>query len=83
MNKDLYRFSEAVFDLAFNWGHAAALQTKTVAEDSQEMARLVIEWAEEFETKNEGREWNGEYTEEIDQFFEEKYREWEAGSQRV
>lgn len=83
MNKDLYGFGEAVFDLALNWGHAYALQTKAVPEDSREMARLVIEWAEEFETRNEDREWNGEYMEEIDQFFELKYREWKEGSHRV
>ena len=35
---------------------------------------ILHDWAMEFEQKNKGREWDGEFLEEVDAFFEEKVK---------
>ncbi len=71
MNNPNFFLCEAVADLAVNFAVA-----EFHPDDSRELARLCIEWAEEFEKKNAGREWDGEYIEEIDAFFDVKYAAW-------
>ncbi len=66
-----YSLCEAVADIAINF----AVQS-IHPDDSRELIRLVIEWAEIFEARNKGREWDGEYIQEIDSFFFEQYNEW-------
>jgi len=69
-NWRVYNLCETVADLAMNF------QTKEwKPEDSRRVIALIIEWAQEFTLKNEGRVWDGEYMEEIDAFFEVKYKE--------
>jgi hypothetical protein len=72
MDKPTYSLCEVVADLM--WNLATDLESGKVAPipDSREVVRRVIEWAEEFEAKNAGREWDGEYVEEIDAFYAEK-----------
>ena len=67
-----YGLCETVSDLT------SLLMTKpNLPNDSRESVRLVIEWAEAFETRNAGETWaDREYLEEIEVFFEEKYRAW-------
>jgi hypothetical protein len=72
MDKPTYAICEVVADLM--WNLAIDLDRKKVGyiEDSREVIRLCIEWAEEFETRHAGREWDGEYMEEIETFYQEK-----------
>ena len=74
-----YALCETVADLM-----AFFVEEPTLPDDSRETVRLTIEWAEEFESRNAGEEWTDrEYLEEIQHFFEEKYRGWlEAASPR-
>jgi hypothetical protein len=67
-----YELCEAVADLT-----TLFMSRSNLPNDSRETVRLVIEWAEEFETRNAGEPWiDREYLEVIEQFFEEKYRAW-------
>ncbi len=72
--KERHDFGEAVADIARNFAHA-----QLIPEDSREFASKCVEWAEIFQKKNAGREWDGEYIEEIDAFFDEQYKAWENG----
>jgi hypothetical protein len=79
MNNISYALCETVADLM-----AFFVEEQTLPDDSRETVRLTIEWAEEFETRHAGEQWiDREYLEEIQHFFEEKYRGWqEAASPR-
>jgi hypothetical protein len=65
--------AETVSDLTLQFAEAEFLP-----QDSRELPRLVIEWAEIFEARNAGREWDGEYLEEIETFFRAQYAAWAA-----
>jgi len=39
-----------------------------------ERLNVIISWAKDFEQKNEGRGWDGEYMDEIDTFLNEKLK---------
>lgn len=66
-----YSLCETVADIAIRFAHAP-----WVPEDSRELTRLIIEWAEIFEAHNKDREWNGEYLEAIDAFFDDQFYDW-------
>jgi hypothetical protein len=70
----VYSLSEAVADLT--WNLTSDMEAGKVGHipDSREVIRLCIEWANEFEAKNAGREWDGEYMEAIDAFYTEKIK---------
>lgn len=44
-------------------------------QDSREITSLVIKWAKEFEKKNENREWDGEWLDEVIDFAERKIKD--------
>lgn len=72
MNNISYALCETVADLT-----AFFVEQPNLPNDSRETIRLTIEWAEEFEARNAGEAWaNREYLEDIQAFFEEKYRVW-------
>jgi len=72
MNNISYALCETVADLM-----AFFVEQPNLPNDSRETIRLTIEWAEEFEAHNAGEAWaNREYLEDIQAFFEEKYRAW-------
>lgn len=66
----VHSLCEAVADIAYNAG-CDGLQIP----DSRAMMQSFISWAAEFEEKNKGREWDGEYIEEIDAFYAAKAAE--------
>ena len=67
-----YGLCETVSDLA-----SLFMSKPSFPNDSRESVRLVIEWAEEFENRNAGEAWaDREYLEEIEMFFDQKYRAW-------
>lgn len=70
---EVYWLAEAVADLAASFAHA-----ERHPNDSRELPRLVIEWARLFEDRHAGFKWDGEYIEEIDDFFVEQYAAWVA-----
>lgn len=75
ISKETYSLCEVVADLM--WNLVSDVETDRIPPldpDSRETVRLVIVWAHEFEQKNKGREWNGEYMEEIDKFYSEKIK---------
>ena len=67
-----YSLCEAVADLV--WNYVADIKDGKISgpADSRELVHSCIEWAAEFEAKNKGREWDGEYMEEIDEFYLQK-----------
>lgn len=67
--KATYSLCEVVADLAMNMQDAIDREVWAPPPDSRERVRLCIEWAVEFEAKHAGRVWDGEYLEEIDEFF--------------
>jgi hypothetical protein len=73
MDNKTYALCEAVADLS-----AMFALSPTLPGDSREMCRLCIQWADAFQQKNDGREWDGEYYDELEVFFEEAYAEWLA-----
>lgn len=75
MGKETYALCEAVADLAL-----AFSEKEKRPDDSREMIRLAIEWAEIFEARTRDREWEGDYLEAIDAFFADQYAAWLAGS---
>ena len=72
MDRPTYSLCEVVADLS--WFLHRDLEAERVGhiEDSREVVRLVLEWAEEVETIHADREWDGEYFEAIDDFYAEK-----------
>ena len=68
----VYSLCEAVADLSMNM---ALVDENSRPEDSRSVIAAVIQWATLFEQKNEGRLWDGEYIEKIDQFFVDKFTE--------
>lgn len=58
---------ETVADLAYLAGAAGYYSG-----DSRRDTDNIIGWAKEFEALNKGREWDGEYMEEIESFFKTK-----------
>jgi len=76
MKKSTYALCEAVADLALLF---SAKEKRP--EDSREMVRLAIEWAEIFEVRTADNEWEGEYLEAIDSFFEEQYAAYVASGE--
>jgi len=73
MNKPTYSLCEVVADLSwFLHRDLMAGGVGHIDDDSREVIRLIIEWAEEFETIHADREWDGEYFEAIDDFYAEK-----------
>lgn len=70
-----YHLCEAVADLACNFAHA-----EFTPDDSRELPRLCIEWAQDFEAEHAGREWDGEYIEAIDAYFAKRYDAWCASA---
>lgn len=71
-----YEINEAVSDLTAMFHNPTF--APFVPNNSRELVRLVIEWATLFESRNRDREWNGEYLEEIERFFIEQYKAWQA-----
>ncbi len=61
---------EAVADIAYFAG-----MDRLRIPDSRTMMAIFIGWAEEFEVLNRGREWDGEYIEEIEAFYDKKKKE--------
>ena len=68
----VYYLCEAVADIAMNM---QAKEWEWKPEDSRRVISIIISWATEFENMNHGRIWDGEYMDEIDAFFEKKYKE--------
>lgn len=65
---------EDIFQLASMYGHWSASndpETVFTGGSGQAMGD-VIQWAKEFNKKNAGREWDGEWYDEIEEFFNEK-----------
>jgi uncharacterized Fe-S cluster-containing radical SAM superfamily enzyme len=75
---EIHSLCEAVADLSANFIVAPVLPG-----NSRDMTELCIMWAREFEQQNAGREWDGEYIEEIDAFFEKKYAEWREAARET
>jgi hypothetical protein len=75
MDEETYSLCETVADLALWAGHDLAKGLWKRPPDSRELVRLLIEWSEEFERDNAGREWDGEYLEAIDSFYRQKIKE--------
>lgn len=75
--ESVYSLCEVVADLALNFASA-----EVKPENSRELARLIIEWAEVFEARHKDRDWEGEYLEEIDAFFYEQYEAWKTSEAR-
>lgn len=69
-----YSLCEAVADLAMMF--ATPRYAPHLPDDSRETIRLVIEWAHDFEALNKDREWDGEYMEEIEAYFHQRYDQW-------
>lgn len=77
----IVQFSETLHDIA---GRAEYQLEEGSARDAKELEaaqreggsfavkELVRNWATEFEKRNEGRDWDGEYVDEIDEFIGEK-----------
>ena len=72
---EVYSLCEAVADLS-----ASFITAPVLPNDSREMNRLCIMWAQEFEEKNQDVSWGvdegADYIEAIDAFFDEKYKAW-------
>lgn len=67
-----YALCETVADLM-----SLFVEEPNLPNDSRETIRLTIEWAEEFEVRHANEAWiDREYLEEIETFFQEKYRGW-------
>lgn len=64
-----YSLCEAVADLVMDMEDAIARNAWQPPPDSRERVALCIKWALEFEAQNADRVWDGEYLEEIHQFF--------------
>ena len=75
MNERTYSLCEALADLSLMVGHDLATNSIRRPPDSRELIRQLIEWADEFERTNAGREWDGEYMEAIGEFYQAKIRE--------
>lgn len=73
--KEISGLCEAVFEFSQLWAYKVN-KGETVPEDSREWFRLSLEWAQEFEKKNEGREWDGEFIDEAESFFDAHYNEY-------
>ena len=69
-----YSLCEAVADLV--WNYVCDIEKGKVSQpaDSRDLVHSCINWAAEFEAKNKGRVWDGEYLEEIDAFYTEKLK---------
>lgn len=59
---------ETFYDLCVNYGTDCALGNYW-CEDSRSAMDVMLRWANEFNTLHHGREWDGEYMEEIDAFY--------------
>ncbi len=69
---------ETFYDLCVDYGNWFAKYNGDVSKlfpDSRETFDTLLGWANEFNTKNVGRQWDGEYMEEVDDFFEAKVAE--------
>jgi hypothetical protein len=73
LSNSQYSLCEAVSDISMSMGYYGFRFP-----DSRVSVSKSIEWAEEFEQKNKGREWDGEYLDEIDAFAVKKMREFVA-----
>jgi hypothetical protein len=60
--------------IAINANQKPTGVVKSVAESqgSVELCTLAIEWTNEFEKLNKGREWDGEFFDEVEDFFRTK-----------
>jgi hypothetical protein len=74
----VYSLCETVHDLSLNL-HNDWVAGRLNVQDSRERAQLAIEWAQEFEAMHQGREWDGEYLEEVDLFYATKAKEYLKG----
>jgi len=72
MDESTFSLCEAVADLAWNMG---TVRDEAYPEDSRAAIQAIIQWAEDFEAMNKGREWDGEYMEEIDAYFVKRFVE--------
>ena len=73
-------YKETLIELSMN-AHQEMLQDRSALIDNNDnmggragLYDLLHEWTMEFEQKNKGREWDGEFFEEVDAFFKEKVK---------
>ena len=67
---------EDIFQLAMMYGHWAATndpETVFTGGSGQAMGDI-IQWAKEFNQKNARRQWDGEWYDELEEFFEQKIK---------
>ena len=72
----LISLHEDIFQLAMMYGHWAATndpETVFTGGSGQAMGDI-IQWAKEFNAKNVGREWDGEWYDELEEFFNNKIK---------
>jgi len=68
----IYSFAETLHDITTQFADYLAKNPGCRPQDSRELVQTCIQWAELFERDNAGREWDGEYLEEIEAFFEKQ-----------